>query len=274
MSALSSLFLGYRKATPLPNRIAALGTLCLAALTLTAPAQQKPSPKELRIAAASDLRASLPILAVDYEKATGTHLVISYASSSSLATQIINGAPIDLFLAADFSFPEKVVAAGRADAATPTLYARGTLVLWARKDSPIQPLNLDSLTNPRTQHIAIADDTRAPYGIAAVYTLQAMHLYDQLKPRLVRADNVEQSGQFAESGNAQLAFISLSQAMSPHMKEVGTYVLAPFVYPPINQSAIVVKDSANAAAAHAFLNWLLSNPIQQQLKSFGFNLAK
>ncbi len=169
-------------------------------------AQAKPAPKdskELRVAAAADLQPVMPTLAAQYEKATGVKLVVSFGSSATLTQQILNGAPMDIFLAADSSFPEQVVAAGLADSKTPTPYARGTLVLWARKDSPLQPITLDSLTDKRVTTIAIADAQHAPYGRAAVSALTSMKLYDTLKPHLVVAENISQAAQFVESGNAR-----------------------------------------------------------------------
>ena len=91
---------------------------------------------------------------------------------------------MDLFLGADFVFPEKVVAAGLADGKAPTPYARGTLVLWARKDSPLQPITIDSLTDKRATSVAIANDLRAPYGLAAVSALKRLKMYDAVKPHL------------------------------------------------------------------------------------------
>jgi molybdate transport system substrate-binding protein len=243
----------------------------LAALTCVPCARAADSPKELHIAAAADLRSVMPALTDAYEHATGVKLIVSYGSSATLATQILNGAPFDLFLAADFSFPEKIVAANLADTGSPIPYARGTLVLWARKDSPLQPLHLDALTDPRAKSIAIADDLHAPFGLAAVRALEGMHQYDAVKPHLVKAENVEQAGQFAESGNAQLAFISLTLAKSSHMQEIGTYVLVPTIYPPINQCAIVMKKSPHAALAHDFLNWLTTHAVQANLQRFGLN---
>src|ERR1700679_2716544 len=102
----------------------------------------------LRIAAAADLQPVLPPLLADFEKQTGIHAEASYQSSATLATQIINGAPFDLFMAADLSFPQKVIAAGLAEETEPIAYARGTLVLWARKDSRIHTLTMDALRDP------------------------------------------------------------------------------------------------------------------------------
>src|SRR5271163_304349 len=138
--------------------------------------------KELHVAAAADLQAVLPVLAQEYEKATGVKLAVSFGSSSTLAEQILNGAPMDLFLAADFVYPEKIVAAGLADGTAPIPYAKGTLVLWARKDSPLQPLSMEKLTDPRVKTVAIANELHAPYGRAAASALRWLKLYDAVSP--------------------------------------------------------------------------------------------
>lgn len=222
------------------------------------------------MAAAADLQPVLPVLAAEYEKATGVKLVISFGSSGNLSTQIINGAPMDLFLGADFVFPEKVVAAGVADGNAPTQYAKGTLVLWARKDSPLQPISLDSLTDKRVTTVAIANDLHAPYGRAAVMALQRMKIYDTVKTHLVVAENISQAAQFVESGNAQLGLISLTAASSQHFKEAGTYVIVPTSsYAPILQCAVVMAKSDRKATAHAFLAWMLSPAIQARLPQMG-----
>jgi molybdate transport system substrate-binding protein len=226
--------------------------------------------KEIRVAAASDLQPVLPVLADRYEKTTGVKLVISFGSSGNLATQILNGAPMDLFLGADFVFPEKVVAAGLADGTAPIQYARGTLVLWARKDSPLQPITLDSLTDKRVTAVAIANDLRAPYGQAAVAALKRLKMYDAVKPHLVVAENIRQAAQFVESGNAQLGLISLTAASTPRFQSEGTLVRVPnSTYAPIMQCAVVMKNSDRKAEAHAFLNWLLKPEVQASMVPMG-----
>ncbi len=244
----------------------------LAGALLSAQAQEKPAQaegkKELRVAAAADLQPVMPAFAAAYEKATGVKLVVSFGSSGTLATQILNGAPFDVFLGADFVFPEKVVAAGLADMTAPTPYAKGALVLWARKDSPIQPLSMEKLEAGQLKSLAIADELHAPFGRAAVAALNKLGVYDKLKPKLVTAENVAQAGQFAESGNAEAALISLTLASSGHFKEVGTYVLVPTVYPEIRQCAVVMKTDRKAEG-HKFLDWMLTSEVQGHLKDFG-----
>jgi molybdate transport system substrate-binding protein len=117
--------------------------------------------------------------------------------------------------------------------------------------------------------IAIANELHAPYGRAAVAALTKLKLYDELKPKLVVAENIAQTGQFVESGNAQLGLISLTMAMSDHFKQLGTYVLVPDVYPEIRQCGVVLLKSSHRTEAHAFLDWLLTEPIQSELPKLG-----
>jgi molybdate transport system substrate-binding protein len=231
--------------------------------------------KELRVAAAADLQPVMPVLAQAYEHATGVKLVVSFGSSSTLATQILDGAPMDIFLGADFVFPEKIVAAGLADAAAPTAYAKGTLVLWTRKDSGLLPLSVERLTDPRVKSVAIANELHAPYGRAAAQALRKMKMYDAVAPHLVIGENIAQTAQFVESGNAQLGLISLTAASSQHFKEIGEYVLIPTSqYTEIRQCAVVMKNSDRKAVAHAFLDWLLSSAVQGNFPKLGLGAVK
>jgi molybdate transport system substrate-binding protein len=224
----------------------------------------------LRIAAASDLQPVLPTLAADYEQKTHVHILASFASSATLTQQIQNGDPQDVFLSADYVHPEQLVAAGLTLQRDPVAYARGVLVLWARKDSPAQPLSLDSLTNPKVKTIAVADPLHAPYGLAAQRALQALHLTAATQSKLVIAENIAQAAQFAESGNAQLGILSQTTAFTPHFRQLGTFVLfPPHSYPDISQCAVILKSSKNQPAAQAFLIWLTSPEVQQKLTAFG-----
>ena len=224
----------------------------------------------LRIAAAADLQPVLPALIDQFEKQANKKVDASYASSATLATQILNGGPFSLFLSADLSFPQKVVDAGLADSTAPVPYARGTLVLWARNDSPLQPLSVDSLRNPSLQTVAVANAEHAPYGRAAKAALEKMGLTETLKSKLVIAENIAQAAQYADSGNADVGLISLTSALTPRLISSGKYVTIPEDdYPPILQGAVVLKHGADAAEAHQFLDFLLSPPIKKQLAERG-----
>ena len=230
----------------------------------------------LRIAAAADLEPVLPPILAQFEQTTGIHAEATFQASAVLTTQIQNGAPFDLFLSADLSYPKRLIDAGLADAAgspdssTPIVYARGTLVLWARKDAHLPPPSLDLLRNPDLKRLAVANPERAPYGRAAVAALTSLKLYDTLKPRLVTAENIAQTAQFADTGNADAGLISLTSALTPRLAADGTYFVIPRdLYPPIEQGAVIVSKTAQRAQSHKFLDYLLSAPIQAQLAKSG-----
>ena len=231
--------------------------------------------RTLRVAAAADLQPLLPNILAEFSAQTGIRTQASYKSSATLATAIINGAPFDLFLAADLSFPQRVIDAGRAEESAPVPYARGTLVLWTRKDGPFGSLSMESLRSPALQSLAIANPQHAPYGRAAEAALRHLGLYEALKTKLVMAENIAQAAQFADSGNAQLGLISLTSALTPRLKASGQFVAVPSGdYPPILQGAIIVKGSPNAQAAHQFLTYLASGAIARQLEAGGLAPAR
>lgn len=235
----------------------------------------------LRVAAAADLEPVLPPILEQFRQATGIEAEATFKSSAALTTQIENGAPFDLFLAADMSFPKRLMdegladAAGSADSTTPILYARGTLVLWERKDTHLPPPSLDLLRGSELKRLAIANPERAPYGRAAVAALTSLKLYDSLKPSIVTAENIAQAAQFAYSGNADAGLISLTSALTPQMASSGTYIVVPRdLYPPIEQGAAIVSKTAQRANAHKLLDYLLSAPVQAQLAKSGLMPAK
>ncbi len=230
---------------------------------------------ELHVAAASDLQPVMPALAAAYEHKTGVKVVTSFGSSATLAQQLQNGDPQDVFLSADYLYPETLVAAGLVDGKTPTPYAHGVLVLWARRDSPAQPLSLDSLTKPGVLKIAVANDLHAPYGMAATRAIRSLGMTDKLAGKLVVGENIAQTAQFALSGNAQAGLISLTIASSQPFREAGTFVRLPATsYPPVIQCGVVLKAAKNVTAAHAFLDWLTSKEVQANLPKFGLDPAE
>ncbi len=241
-------------------------TLLFAAIL---PAQTK-HPVTIHVAAAADLQPLMPLIAQGFEKETGMHVEVSYGSSSDLATQIIHGAPMDVFFSADYSYPERVVAANLTDEPTPTLYAKGKVVLWERKGGPFQPLGLEALSNPDLQSVAITNPLLGPYGRSAVEAMRRMMIYDKVVPHFVLAENVAQAAQFAATGNTQLAFISLTLAKSPEMMQRGNYVLMPTTqYTEMRQCAVVMRSSAHHAEGRKFLEYVLSGTIQSQLENYG-----
>lgn len=241
----------------------------------------------LRVAAAADLEPLLPPVLAEFQRTTGIHAEATYQASAMLTTEIENGAPFDLFLSADLSYPKRLIDAGLAvgenaangtDAAhenAPITYAKGTLVLWERRDSPLPPPSLDLLRDPRLKSLAIADPDRAPYGRAAVAALKSLSLYEILKPRIVTAENIAQAAQFVDSGNANAGLISLTSALTPRLASAGSYFVIPRdLYSPIEQGAVIVSRTKQRATAQKLLDFLLSAPVQAQLAKSGLTPAR
>jgi len=245
-----------------------------AVLVATFVSAQANAQAALRVAAAADLEPVLPPILAEFKQTTGISVEATFKSSAVLATQIQNGAPFDIFFSADMSFPQRVADSGLAASTSPILYAKGTLVLWTRKDSRLTP-SLDLLRSDQLKRLAIANPERAPYGRATVAALNSLKLYDSLKSKLVTADNIAQAAQFADSGNADAGLISLTSAMTPHMTANGLYFVIPRdLYPAIEQGAIVLSKSSQRAAAQKLLDYILSAPVQMQLSHHGLAPAK
>ncbi len=234
------------------------------------------SPHVLRVAAAADLEPLLPSVLQQFEQQAGVHAVVTYQSSATLAQQIIGGAPFDLFMAADLGFPQRVVDAGLATEARPVPYARGTLVVWARKDAAVlhgKPLTPDTLlsvlNDSALQSVAIANPDHAPYGRAARAAIASLHLQEKLAPKLRVAANIAQTAQYADSGNAEIGFLSLTGASTSRLVADGSYTPVPAsAYPPIVQGAVVIRGG-DAADAERFLQFLASPAARAQLRNGG-----
>ncbi|MFP5277159.1 MAG: molybdate ABC transporter substrate-binding protein [Acidobacteriota bacterium] len=229
----------------------------------------------LRIAAAADLLPVLPPILAQFQQKTGIRAEATYKASAMLTTQILNGAPFDVFLAADTGYPQRLLAAGAADSTSPSgvapvIYAKGTLVLWTRNDSGLPPPSLALLRNPRLQRLAIANPDRAPYGKAAVAALQKAGLYESLQPHLVIAEDIAQTAQFVDSGNAQAGLISMTSALTPRLQADGRFFVIPRdLYPPLDQGVVIVHRSTQRAAARRFVEFLLSPQVQSELATTG-----
>lgn len=246
----------------------------LSALTATLCLLPANAQTPLRVAAAADLQPVLPPVLDQFRQASGITVDVTYQASAALTAQIQNGAPFDLFLSADLGYPRRLMDAGLADAA-PVTYAKGTLVLWTRKDSHMPPPSLDLLRSPELKRLAIANPDRAPYGRAAVAALVSLKLYDALKQRLVTAENIAQAAQFVDSGNADAGLISLTSALTSRLASSGSYFVIPGdLYPPIEQGAVIISKTTQRAAAQRLLDYLISAPVQAQLAKSGLTPAK
>jgi len=233
------------------------------------------TPKQLRIAAASDLQTALPDIVRDFERSVPVRVTVSYGSSGTFFAQIQNGAPFDVFLSADVEYPRQLAEAGLADPSTLQLYATGHLVVWARRESKLDlSRGLAALTDAKVRHVAIANPKYAPYGRAAVAALRAARLYDAVQPKLVMGESLAQAAQLVESGNADVGLLSRSLVLGPTLKPEGTYVDVLVAYPPIDQAGVVVKASREPALARAFISFLRRGDTGRQLERFGFALPR
>ena len=246
---------------------------CLVALLV--PGASARAQGSLAVAAASDLQAVLPELAARFQKETGTQVKVSYGSSGNFFAQIQNGAPFDIFLSADVDYPRRLLASGHAERGSLHHYATGRIVLWMRRESGIDvSRGLAVLRDSRIRRVAIANPAHAPYGRAAVAAMRAASVYDAVRGKLVLGENISQTAQFVDSGNADAGILALSLALGPALRARGHYVEIPSSsHPPIEQAAVIVAASRQKAAARRFIDYLRSPEIVKLLASFGFSVA-
>ena len=246
---------------------------CALALGVPCPAQTRPV--QVAIAAAGDLRGPLEELKTAFEAGNpGIQLQLSFAASGSLTAQILQGAPFDVFLAADEGFPLQVQKAGLAAKPGPFPYTTGSLTLWLRKDLHLDPARdgWQVLSSPGIQKIAIANPVVAPYGRAAEAALRHAAIYDRVKPRLVFADNVAQAAQFLQAGSAEAGLISTTQANNPVLRSTGVLWTVPAdAYPALRQSGVILQRSRCQAQAEAFRAYLTGPQGQALLARYGYS---
>jgi molybdate transport system substrate-binding protein len=225
-------------------------------------------PRTLSIAAASDLKFALDDLAKLFQKSyPGVQISPTYGSSGNFYAQIRSGAPFDLFLSADAAYPRRLLEEKIGAPGSIFLYATGSIVVWTRADSPLDPQT--ALRSAHLHKLAIANPEHAPYGAAAVAALRSLGLYESLRPKLVLGENVAQALAFAESGAAEACIVARSLAVAPAAAPMGRYwEVPPSAYPPISQAGLIVKDSA---PARAFREYLLSPEARAVILRMGFS---
>ena len=230
--------------------------------------------EKLTVAAASNLTYTLAALNAAYTKANPADEVVTVTGASgNLFAQITNGAPIDVFLSADTDYPKKLADAGAADAATLTTFATGRLALWTTKsDLDVTDITA-ALADPRVKHIAIANPRTAPYGRAARQALVSLGLWQTNSDKLVTGENITQTAQFVETGNAEIGFVALSLLLSPEHKTKGSYhEIDAKLHDPLDQGAVITKHGTANPAAKRYLAFLKSKTSQDILKSFGYDV--
>lgn len=227
--------------------------------------------RAVRIAAAADLSLAFADVAREYEARTGTKVELVFGSTGLLAAQIREGAPFDVFAAADRASVDGVVESGACDGETRSLYARGRVVLWA-KDASTLPPSLSALREPRYRKIALANPEHAPYGRAGRQALERAGAWSGVEPRMVFGENVRQALQFAETGSADVAFVALSLSVSSG----GAYVLVDeALHDPLDQAMVICHPRGRGAlrdAAVAFSKLVASPEGRAIMNRYGFKL--
>ena len=253
------------------NRIL-VGAVLLVFVSSIASCKREAQPEaqaSITVAAAADLGPPFEEIAKSFEQATGTKVVISLGSTGLLEKQIENGAPMDVFAAANLSFVDDLDRKSLILSDTKALYARGRITLWTRSDSNIQVDRIESLTKPEIKRIAIAQPEHAPYGMAAREAMKSAGVWDTLLPKVVYGENIRQTLQFAETGNVEVAIVALSLSV----QSKGKWALIPQeMHSPIDQALAVIKGTKHEDQARKFalfINGPIGRPI---MRKYGFVL--
>jgi molybdate transport system substrate-binding protein len=222
--------------------------------------------RSLSIACAANFTSAMKELVVAYEKQTGVHVTYSFGSTGMLYGQIINGAPYDVYFAADKKRPNLLFDEGLAFA--PIVYAKGTIVAWSISSELTSMPNWKQAVSSETVYrVAIANPKTAPYGKRAKEALISTNLYDKIKSKLAYGKNVGASFQFAYSKTAEIAFIALSQALS-NKGAAGRYWHIPEAQM-VEQAACILKNG-NVETATDFLRWLHTPGAQSVIEGYGY----
>jgi len=248
--------------------------LALLALALGAPASA--APRELFVAAASDLKFAMDELAADFQKRQPDVVVkLSYGSSGNFFAQLSERAPFELFFSADAEYPRRLEREGHALPGSFFVYAVGRVAVWVPRTASVDltKQGIKSLLAPVIKKVAIANPRHAPYGRAAEAALRHFGLYDAVSPKLVLGENVAQAAQFAQTGAADAAIIAYSLALAPSMQMDGRFWEVPQdAHPRMEQGGLILKWARDPRAARLFREHVLGAEGRALLKRWGFFL--
>jgi molybdate transport system substrate-binding protein len=233
-----------------------------------APKNGQTGSQDLTVAAASNLTDALAEIGPRFTSKTGIRVVFSFGATADLAKQIENGAPFDVFAAADTEHIEQLERQGLLTPGTRALYARGRLVIWLPPGSNLRVERIQDITARAFERIAIAKPDVAPYGRAAVESLRRLGIWNEIEERVVYAQNVSQAKQYAATGNAEVAFIPLALVKPGE----GSYLeVGDELHQPIDQALGIIKDSTKQTEARQFVDFLLSDEGRELLSRKGYH---
>ncbi len=255
----------------MPMRASRFAPTCLASL-LAVFAFGSAQAGEVQVAVAANFTAPIQAIAADFEKDTGHKLVTSVGATGQFYAQIKNGAPFEVFLSADDTTPQKLVAEGDAVKGSRFTYAVGTLALWSAKEDYVDAKG-DVLKRNEYKHLSIANPKAAPYGLAATQVLAKLGLTDKVKDKLVEGQNITQAYQFVSTGNAELGFVALSQIYKDGKVTGGSAWIVPAdMHDPIKQDAVILNKGKDNPAAKALADYLKGPKAAAIIKSYGYQL--
>ena len=241
-------------------------SVCL--LVLSSPALAE----RITIAAAADLKFALDEIVSTFKRANPSGEVdVIYGSSGNFHTQIRQGAPFDLYFSADIAYPRELAKDGFAASAVKP-YAVGRIVLWSASLDATR-MTLASLTDSKITRVAIANPKHAPYGKRAEEALRSSGLWEKVEPKLVFGENISQTAQFVQTGNAQVGIIALALAANAALADKGGYWLIPDnLHQPLEQGYIVTKRAAGNPLAARFDAFIGSGAARAIMARYGFVL--
>lgn len=243
--------------------------LSLAAISLAASAPAA----EVQVAVAANFTAPMQAIARQFEQATGHRAVASFGATGQFYAQIKNGAPFDVFLAADDDRPARLEAEGQAVPGSRFTYAVGTLALWSAREGYVDDKGA-VLKQGGFRHLSIANPKAAPYGLAATQVLARLGLADAIKPKIVEGQSIAQAYQFVASGNAELGFVALSQVYKDGRLAAGSAWLVPgSMHDPIRQDAVILAQGRDNPAAQAFVDYLKGPEAARIIQSYGYEVS-
>jgi molybdate transport system substrate-binding protein len=226
---------------------------------------------EVQVAVAANFTAPIQKIAPDFEKDTGHKIVPSFGSTGKFYSQIKNGAPFEVLLAADDETPAKLVKEEAAVAGSQFTYAIGKLVLWSAKPGLVDDAG-EVLKRGAFAHIALANPKLAPYGAAGLETMKTLGVLDSMQAKLVTAENIGQTYQLISSGNAELGFIALSQVLKEGKIGGSAWIVPAKYYPQIRQDAVILNNGKGKAAAEALMKYLRGDKAKALIKAYGYDL--
>lgn len=227
---------------------------------------------EVKVAVAANFAQPMKEIAVEFEKDTGHKLNLTQGASGKFYAQISNGAPFEVFLSADDETPARLIKEGKAVAGSQFTYAIGRLALWS-PDASLIDQGGDVLKTDKFKFIAIANAKVAPYGRAAVQTMQKLGVLMNIEPRVVQGESISQTFQFVTSGNAQLGFVSLSQILENGKLKTGSAWLVPeAMHEQLKQDVVLLNHGKDSKAATALINYLKSDKTRKLIERYGYKL--